>query len=92
MITVDQKKCTGCGQCEIVCPHGIMKVSDGTAFVLDDDRCVTCGACGLNCPADAILVKQQTGCLVTIIKEDILKMKCDGQSCGNSNSDGQACG
>jgi ferredoxin len=40
--------------------------------MLAEDRCIECGACQLNCYDDAIEVTKGTGCLLVIIKEDIL--------------------
>lgn len=81
MIRIDNNKCTCCSICSHVCPHGIIEMNDGTAFLTDPDKCITCGACQLNCPADAIDVMKRTGCVVTIIKEDILKMKKNSTGC-----------
>jgi Fe-S-cluster-containing hydrogenase component 2 len=52
-----------------------------TAFLRHEEKCVTCGACRLNCSSAAIDVIKKTGCVVTIIKEDILKIKESSQKC-----------
>lgn len=43
--------CTACGDCEEVCPTGIVSLSEGTP-VLDftAGECTFCGACGEACP------------------------------------------
>ncbi|MEW6599454.1 MAG: DJ-1/PfpI family protein [Nitrospirota bacterium] len=81
MISIDRNKCTGCSICAHVCPHGLIEMNDGTAFLTDADKCITCGACGINCPAGAVDVDKKTGCVVTIIKEDILKLKKSNSGC-----------
>jgi NAD-dependent dihydropyrimidine dehydrogenase PreA subunit len=86
MISIDINRCTGCGLCCNVCPHGVIEMNGETAFLSHDEKCVSCGACGLNCPSAAIDVIKKTGCVVTIIKEDILKIKENSQKCG-----GDAC-
>ena len=75
MITLDPDTCTGCGTCVKVCPHRVLELEDRKAVLTAEDRCIECAACRLNCPADAIEVTKGVGCLVAIIKEDVLKMK-----------------
>ena len=54
----------------------------GRTAVLDaEERCIECAACQLNCREDAIVVTKGTGCLVAIIREDILKLE-DRATCG----------
>jgi len=60
-------KCTGCGICTEVCPHGVFDLSEGKARVAEKDSCMECGACALNCPAKAIEVIAGTGCATAII-------------------------
>ncbi len=74
MITVSPEKCTGCGTCVKVCPHGVWVLKDQKAYLAFMDRCIECGACMLNCHDGAINVTKGTGCLVAIIREDILKV------------------
>ncbi len=80
MITIADKKCTGCSLCSYVCPHGVITMEKGKARLTYLERCIECGACQLNCECEAIYVTKGTGCLVAIIKEDILKIKEKG--CG----------
>ncbi|WP_366924661.1 4Fe-4S binding protein [Metallumcola ferriviriculae] len=80
MISISEKKCTGCSVCTHVCPHGVIGMEGSIARLLYEDRCIECGACQLNCQQGAIFVTKGTGCLVSIIKEDILKIKEKG--CG----------
>ena len=64
-------KCTGCGRCEEVCPHGVFVMSgpspDGRARLTDRDLCIECGACQANCRTGAIRVKSGVGCASAII-------------------------
>ncbi|MBO8167897.1 MAG: 4Fe-4S binding protein [Thermoanaerobacteraceae bacterium] len=80
MIDINEAKCTGCALCSYVCPHGVIAVENGKARLANVERCIECGACQLNCDQGAIFVTKGTGCLVSIIKEDILKIKEKG--CG----------
>ena len=61
------EKCSGCGRCVEVCPHGVFDMDDGIARITDRDFCMECGACALNCPAGAIEVNAGVGCATAII-------------------------
>ncbi|OIO38310.1 MAG: hypothetical protein AUJ75_03035 [Candidatus Omnitrophica bacterium CG1_02_49_10] len=82
MIEFDKVKCTACGVCVKVCPHGVIAIRDKKAIPVNIDRCIECGACKLNCEFGAIEVTVGTGCLFAIFKEDILKIKGKGCGCG----------
>lgn len=66
-LQLDPAKCTGCGLCAQVCPHGVFEMSDRKARITDRDRCMECGACAGNCAAVAIEVKAGVGCASAII-------------------------
>lgn len=53
MITIDLRRCTGCGACVEVCPTGALYLVDGKAAV-DDALCRECEACLAACPQEAI--------------------------------------
>ena len=67
-LKLDQEKCTGCGMCEIVCPHTVFKVEKPKASIVDHDGCMECGACASNCPVEAISVTPGVGCASYIIQ------------------------
>jgi Fe-S-cluster-containing hydrogenase component 2 len=54
VITIDQSRCRGCGECASVCPAGAITLVEGTAFV-DEDICEGCEICLNVCPHDAII-------------------------------------
>ncbi len=64
---LDRDVCTGCGMCEMVCPHGVLTVEKKKAAVVDHDGCMECGACANNCPVGAIRVSPGVGCAAAII-------------------------
>lgn len=82
MIAIEDNKCTGCHVCTWVCPHGVLAMNASSAFVAYEERCIECGACELNCKPGAVQVTKGTGCMVAIIKEDILGLKGKGCGCG----------
>ncbi|MCL1809649.1 MAG: 4Fe-4S binding protein [Clostridiales bacterium] len=66
-LAYSEKKCTGCGRCAEVCPHGVFYANGKKACILDRDACMECGACARNCPVGAINVNAGTGCAIAII-------------------------
>lgn len=79
-LTVDHEKCTACGVCTLVCPHGVFTIAGGKLHVVDADGCMECGACALNCPVAAVSVTPGVGCASYIIQTWI-KGK-DAAACG----------
>ncbi len=66
-LSLDREKCSGCGLCPQVCPHGVLAMEDKRAVILDRDACMECGACALNCPEEAIEVDSGVGCAYAVI-------------------------
>ena len=50
---VKEKKCIGCGQCQKICAHSAITITDKKASI-DHDKCVGCGRCIGICPMDAV--------------------------------------
>jgi len=53
MLKIDSNKCTGCGACAGVCPHGAISIENSIAMI-DQKLCTQCGDCAVTCPADAV--------------------------------------
>ena len=53
-ITIDQDKCTGCGQCVNACHAGALAMIDGKAHLVDENHCDGLGVCIGECPFGAI--------------------------------------
>ncbi len=66
-LRLDEEKCTGCGLCLDVCPHGVLARENGKVRVDTRDACMECGACARNCPASAIQVRAGVGCANAVI-------------------------
>ncbi|NIS72286.1 MAG: 4Fe-4S dicluster domain-containing protein [Proteobacteria bacterium] len=84
MITLNKETCTGCGTCVKVCPHRVLEFQNKRAFLAAEERCIECGACQLNCHYGAIEVTKGTGCLIAIVREDILKLDKHRSACGSN--------
>ena len=82
MISLRAEACNGCRTCAKICPHGVLEVRERKAVIAHEERCIECGACQLNCHDGAIAVTKGTGCLVAIIREDILKLDPGTGCCG----------
>ncbi|MFX1514126.1 MAG: 4Fe-4S binding protein, partial [Promethearchaeota archaeon] len=54
MLKIDLQTCTGCKNCERVCPFGAIIVVDEKAQV--QDNCTLCGACINVCPHDSLSI------------------------------------
>ncbi len=67
-LSLAKDKCSGCGKCTEVCPHGVLNIDNDKAQIAEKDLCMECGACVMNCPAKAIEVNAGVGCAAAIIK------------------------
>ncbi len=74
-LTLNERKCNGCGRCTEVCPHGVFQVENRKARLVDRDACIECGACALNCAAGAIAVDAGVGCASGLINEWLQGLK-----------------
>jgi adenylylsulfate reductase subunit B len=54
-ITIDQKKCRGCGKCQQVCPGNLLTQNDkGKACIQQPKDCWGCTSCVKECAYQAI--------------------------------------
>jgi NAD-dependent dihydropyrimidine dehydrogenase PreA subunit len=56
IISIDETRCTGCGQCIPDCPEGALQLIGGKARLVSDLFCDGLGACIGTCPEGAISV------------------------------------
>lgn len=59
IITIDEKKCNGCGLCIPNCPEGAIQIIDEKARLISDLFCDGLGACLGHCPQGAISIKER---------------------------------
>jgi Pyruvate/2-oxoacid:ferredoxin oxidoreductase delta subunit len=89
-LVYDDAKCSGCGMCSAVCPHGVFAQTGDTAELIGYERCMECGACSLNCPTGAIEVESGVGCASALMRA-ALQGKSDEEACCGPDDDGSAC-
>lgn len=56
IISIDEKKCNGCGLCVTACHEGAIELIDGKARLVSDEYCDGLGDCLPACPTDAIKI------------------------------------
>lgn len=57
IVTISSDHCTGCGQCENICPVDAISIAGEKKqkkAVVDESMCLGCGVCVQNCPTTAI--------------------------------------
>lgn len=59
IITIDNEKCNGCGECIPNCPEGAIQIIDGKARLISDLFCDGLGACLGYCPVEAISIEER---------------------------------
>lgn len=77
-LQLNEKKCSGCGMCLLVCPHAVFSMNNGRIQIENKDACMECGACAMNCPTEALSVQQGVGCAAAVINSALGR---DGSSC-----------
>jgi ferredoxin len=59
IISIDEKKCNGCGLCIPNCPEGAIQIIDDKARLVSDLFCDGLGACLGHCPEGAITIEER---------------------------------
>ncbi len=59
IISIDKKKCNGCGLCLPNCPEGAIQIIDHKARLISDLFCDGLGACIGHCPQGAITIEER---------------------------------
>jgi Pyruvate/2-oxoacid:ferredoxin oxidoreductase delta subunit len=82
IISIDEKKCTGCGECIPDCPEGALQLIDGKARLVSDLFCDGLGACIGTCPEGAISMVEreavpydETTVMATIVRQGVPVLK-----------------
>lgn len=83
-LTLDEDKCVGCGDCTLVCPHGVLALNGRKAHIVDLNGCMECGACAMNCVVQALSLTPGVGCASYIIQVWLKgkeRASCGGPGC-----------
>lgn len=91
IITIDEKKCNGCGLCVDACHEGAIGMKDGKAVLLREDHCDGLGDCLPACPTNAISFElreapaynEASVLAAKKAQEQPLPCGCPGSSCQN---------
>ena len=59
IITIDEDRCNGCGQCVPNCHEGALQIIEGKARLISELMCDGLGACIGHCPEGAISVEER---------------------------------
>ena len=60
-ITINKRRCNGCGNCILVCGGEVFEMKKKKAVVAHIERCLECGNCEVACLKDAIVFKVPKG-------------------------------
>ena len=59
IISIDEEKCNGCGDCVPACAEGALQIIDGKAKLISETFCDGLGACLGECPQGAITIEER---------------------------------
>lgn len=51
---INQKECTGCGECIYACRRQLLAIKDGILYIKNEQLCNECGDCSSVCAYRAI--------------------------------------
>lgn len=92
-LTINKKKCIGCGICVQACPVDALDLVDGIA-VVDMEKCIKCGKCVRVCPTSAIelegYIKPKDVKPKKIMTQEDADAKCSGVWVLIEQSNGEA--
>jgi formate hydrogenlyase subunit 6/NADH:ubiquinone oxidoreductase subunit I len=57
---LDLARCTGCGDCVVVCPTACLEMSGAVPWLPRPGHCVACELCVLVCPTAALRLVERT--------------------------------
>jgi NAD-dependent dihydropyrimidine dehydrogenase PreA subunit len=78
IISIDEYKCDGCGNCIPNCHEGALQIIDGRAVLISDLMCDGLGACIGHCPQDALTIEEREAFPydeITVMKDMVQKGK-----------------
>jgi NAD-dependent dihydropyrimidine dehydrogenase PreA subunit len=58
---VDETRCTGCGDCVVVCPVDCLAMKGPLPWLVRPNHCISCALCVLICPDEALRMTEPAG-------------------------------
>jgi NAD-dependent dihydropyrimidine dehydrogenase PreA subunit len=58
---LDERRCTGCGDCVVVCPPRCLEMDGPLPWLPRPLDCVSCSLCVLICPVEALQMSGERG-------------------------------
>jgi Fe-S-cluster-containing hydrogenase component 2 len=55
---LDDTRCTGCGDCVVICPVFCLEMNDRLPWLPRPLDCTSCSLCAAICPADALEMRE----------------------------------
>lgn len=55
---VDERRCTGCGDCVVACPADCLAMDGDLPWLPRPAACISCALCVVICPADALAMRE----------------------------------
>ena len=56
---VDERRCTGCGDCVTACPTDCLALAEALPWLARPAECISCALCALVCPTGAIEMRDE---------------------------------
>ncbi len=75
IITINEDRCNGCGNCVTGCPEGAIQMINGKARLINELFCDGLGACIGECPVNAITIEEREASPYSeaLVMENIIK-------------------